>query len=70
MNAKILQFPQDKLERQTLRMLRERKLGRINHSWTPDELQLAIEAIRQCEPDHPILQYLKRSDALIKLDAS
>ena len=70
MKAKILKFPQDKLERRTLRILRDRKLGRINHSLTPGELQLAIEAIKQCEPDHPILQYLEPSDALTELDAS
>jgi hypothetical protein len=69
-NAKILQFPHDKLERRALQILRDRKLGRINHSLTPAELEQAIEAIKQSDPDHPILQYLDRSNAVKDLDAS
>lgn len=59
MTAIVLAFPRNDLERKAVDILRVRNTPN-NGGYKAEEIQWAVEVIRQWDPNHPLLRYSER----------
>ncbi len=63
MNAKIIEFPRDDIEREAVEILRLRNTP-AKGGYSAEEIDWAVKVVQGWDPDHPFLRYSERQKSI------